>query len=156
MKREHFLGLFIFILTAAVGLAGCSDDSTGPSDPPEDEIITGTWQLSSLVFTTGDADLDVTTMDPCLLETTLTFEEDGDFHYLYSSAGADDECSTASGEGTWEHESGTTYSFDAEGLPIGQGTQELTFSSNHNSFSFTEQLQLEGIEGEATVTFDRQ
>ena|SRR5690554_3662162 len=156
MKRERLLGLFIILLTAAIGFAGCSDDSTGHSDPPEEEAITGTWQLSSLVFSMGSGiELDVTDMDNCLLETTLTFEEDGDFHYVYSSADGE-ECSTGSDTGTWEHESENTYRIEADGLPIGQGTQELTFSNNNNSFSFTEQLQFNEISGAATATFDRQ
>ena len=92
-------------------------------------------------------------MDSCLLETTLTFEEDGDFHYMYSSADGE-ECSTVSDTGTWVHESGTTYRIVADGLPIGQGTQELTFSNNNNSFSFTEQLQVEELSGMATATFN--
>src|SRR5690625_3802417 len=84
----------------------------------------------------GGIELDVTTMDACLLETTLTFDEDGDFHYLYSSAGNGDECSTSTGTGSWEHESGNSYSIAAEGLPVGQGTQEISFSNNNNTFSF--------------------
>ena len=156
MKRERFLGLFIILLTAAIGFAGCSDDSTGPSDPPEEDSITGTWQLSSLVFSMGSGiELDVTDMDNCLLETVLTFEEDGDFHYVHSSSDGE-ECSTDSGTGSWEHESENSYTIAAEGLPIGQGTQELTFSNNNNSFSFTEQLQFNEISGAATATFDRQ
>lgn len=156
MKRERFLGLFIFILAAGIGFAGCSDDSTGPSEEEEGDTIAGTWQLSSLVFSTGGMDLDVTTMDACLLETTLTFDEDGDFHYLYSSAGDGDDCSTSTGTGSWEHESGNSYSITAEGLPVGQGTQEISFSNNNNTFSFSENLQFEGLSGEATITFNRQ
>lgn len=155
MKRKYYLGLFILMIAAGMGLAGCSDSGTDTPDP-EGDSITGTWQLSSLVFSMGSGiELDVTDMDNCLLETTLTFEEDGDFHYVYSSADGED-CSTVSDTGTWEHESGNTYRLEADGLPIGQGTQELTFSNNNNSFSFTEQLQFNEISGAATATFDRQ
>lgn len=154
MKRQRLSGLLIILLTAGMGLAGCSDSSTDTSDPDGDSI-TGTWQLSSLVFSMGGGiELDVTDMDSCLLETTLTFEEDGDFHYMYSSADGE-ECSTVSDTGTWVHESGTTYRIVADGLPIGQGTQELTFSNN-NTFSFSENLQFEGLSGEAAITFNRQ
>jgi len=155
MKRQRLSGLLIILLTAGMGLAGCSDSSTDTSDPDGDSI-TGTWQLSSLFISTGGVDLDLTSIDGCLLETTLTFDEDGDFHYLYSSTGSDNECSTTSGTGSWDHENGNTYNITAEGLPVGQGSQEITFSSNNNSFSFTEHLQFEGISGDATATFDRQ
>ena len=156
MKRQRLSGLLIILLTAGMGLAGCSDSSTDTSDPDGDSI-TGTWQLSSLVFSMGGGiELDVTDMDSCLLETTLTFEEDGDFHYLYSSAGNGDECSTSTGTGSWEHESGNSYSIAAEGLPVGQGTQEISFSNNNNTFSFSENLQFEGLSGEAAITFNRQ
>lgn len=155
MKRQRLSGLLIILLTAGMGLAGCSDSSTDTSDPDGDSI-TGTWQLSSLVFSMGGGiELDVTDMDTCLLETTLTFEEDGDFHYMYSSADGE-ECSTVSDTGTWVHESGTTYRIVADGLPIGQGTQEISFSNNNNTFSFSENLQFEGLSGEAAITFNRQ
>lgn len=152
MKRERFLGLFIFILAAGIGFAGCGDDSTGPSEQEEGDTIAGTWQLSSLQISGSE----VTTFVPCLLETTLTFEEDGDFHYLFSTTGSDNECSTSTGTGSWEHESGNTYSIAAEGLPVGQGTQEISFSDNNNTLSFSENLQFEGLSGEATMTFNRQ
>lgn len=155
MKRKYYLGLFVLVIVAGIGFAGCSDSGTDASDPEGEGEILGSWQLSSLVLTTNGTDTEFTEWDPCLLETVLTFEADGVFHSLTSTSEGDG-CSTIDETGTWEHQGGNTYRFEADGLPIGQGTQELSFFNNGNSFSFSEEVQFEGFGGLGTVTFDRQ
>lgn len=136
-------------------VVSCIDDNGTDALSEDEGRIVGTWNLDAVRVSVFGAPVDVTGFDNCLLETFLTFEADSEFHSSLSRE-SDGECATDTASGTWEFKGGSTYTIHADGLEVGSGTQELDFSNNNNTFSFSESDVIDGFDGKATFTFDRE
>ncbi|MCY2687401.1 lipocalin family protein [Salinimicrobium sp. TH3] len=127
--------LFLFSAFALLLFASCSDDD----DNTADNSIVGTWTLVSV-------NPPVINLN-CPQPSTLDLMGNGTAEWeLYD---AENECALESSTGTWEKNSGDSYTIYVPNLEAIEGTVKF---QNANSFTFTTSVM--GVP--AILTFNRQ
>ena len=132
---------YVLLMFAVIGFAFTSCSSDDDSGSTENSIV-ATWTLESM----SPPVLDMS----CPEDPTITFNEDGTTTWtLYDP---ENECSSDTSSGEWEHVSGSTYMVNIPGYGDVEG--EVTFSGA-NSFSFNTQFVYQGMTVPVVLNFQK-